>query len=106
VVVHEASGVFGLSASTSNGDTGSEGILRAVRYAAEHPGNYLLVTDSQAIIAKVNGEAANATGNPNIAGIRNVLKKIRESPAPVSFSLRWERRGSSEFMKRVDALYK
>ncbi|MDR2768581.1 MAG: hypothetical protein LBB82_09690 [Treponema sp.] len=104
--VHEASGVFGISASTNNDDTESEGILRAAQYAAEHPGNYILITDSQAIIAKVNGEAVNATRNPNIAGIRNLMKEIRQSPAPVSFSLRWEKRVSNEFMKRVDALCK
>ncbi|MDR1899693.1 MAG: hypothetical protein LBQ55_06785 [Treponema sp.] len=106
VIVHEASGAFGISASTTNDDTESEGIFRAAQYAAGHPENYILVTDSQAMIAKINGSVANATRNPNIAGIRNLLKEINESPAPVSFALRWEKRLSNEFMKRVDALCK
>jgi ribonuclease HI len=106
VIIHEASGVFGIPPSTTNDDTESEGILRAAQYAAGNPGNYILVTDSQAMIAKINGNVANATRNPNINGIRNLLKEINESPAPVSFSLRWEKRISNEFMKRVDALCK
>ena len=103
-IIYEESGVFGISASTSNDDTESEGILRAIRYAKEHPGNYILVTDSKAIIAKVNGNTANATRNPNINGIRKILKEFKESLAPVSFSIKWKRRLSNEFMKRVDSL--
>ncbi|MDR3304368.1 MAG: hypothetical protein LBS86_08170, partial [Treponema sp.] len=45
---HEESGVFGLASSTNNDDTESEGILKAVQYAREHPTNYILITDSQA----------------------------------------------------------
>jgi ribonuclease HI len=103
-IIFEESGVFGISASTSNDDTESEGIFRAVQYAKEHPGNYILVTDSQAIIAKINGNAANATRNPNINGIKKMLKEFSESRAPVSFSIKWEKRLSNEFMKRVDSL--
>jgi ribonuclease HI len=102
--IHEESGGFGLAASTSNDDTESEGIYRALRYAREHPGNYILTTDSRAIIDKVNGNAANVTKNPNIEGIRTILREFRESPAPVSFTLKWEKRVSNPFMKRVDAL--
>jgi len=103
-IIHEESGVFGISASTNNDDTESEGIFRAVKYAKEHPANYILVTDSQAIIAKINGNAANATRNPNINGIKKMLKEFAESPEPVSFSVKWEKRLSNEFMKRVDFL--
>ena len=103
-IIFEESGFFGISASTCNDDTESEGIFRAVQYAKEHPGNYILVTDSQAIIAKINGNAANVTRNPNINGIRAVLKEFKESPEPVSFSIKWEKRLSNEFMKRVDFL--
>ena len=103
-IMYEEAGVFGISASTSNDDTESEGILRAVQYAKEHPGNYILVTDSQAIIAKVNGNTANVTRNPNINGIKKMLKEFAESQAPVSFSIKWEKRLSNEFMKRVDFL--
>jgi ribonuclease HI len=103
-IIFEESGVFGISASTSNDDTESEGIFRAIQYAKEHPGNYILVTDSQAIIAKVNGNAANITRNPNIKGIQTILKEFKESQAPVSFSIKWEKRLSNEFMKRVDFL--
>ena len=103
-IIFEESGVFGISASTSNDDTESEGIFRAIQYAKEHPGNYILVTDSQAIIAKVNGNTANVTRNPNINGIRTILKEFKESMAPVSFSIKWEKRLSNEFMKRADSL--
>ena len=103
-IIFEESGVFGISASTSNDDTESEGIFRAVQYAKEHPGNYILVTDSQAIIAKINGNTANVTRNPNINGIKKILKEFTESQAPVSFSIKWEKRLSNEFMKRVDFL--
>jgi len=103
-IIYEESGVFGISVSTSNDDTESEGIYRAVKYAREHPANYILVTDSQAIIAKINGKAANATRNPNINGIKKMLKEFAESPEPVSFSVKWEKRLSNEFMKRVDFL--
>lgn len=103
-IIFEESGFFGISASTSNDDTESEGIFRAVQYAKEHPGNYILVTDSQAIIAKVNGNMVNVTRNPNINGIRAILKEFKESQAPVSFSIKWEKRLSNEFMKRADFL--
>jgi len=103
-IIHEESGTFGISASTSNDDTESEGIFRALQYAKERPDNYILTTDSQAILAKVNGNAANATRNPNIRGIQTLLKEFKESPLPVSFSLKWEKRISNEFMKRADAL--
>ncbi|MDR2485823.1 MAG: hypothetical protein LBD55_10555, partial [Treponema sp.] len=56
------------------------------------------------IIDKVNGNTANVTKNPNIQGIRTLLKEFRESPLPVSFALPWEKRLSTAFMKRVDAL--
>jgi len=103
-IIFEESGIFGISASTSNDDTESEGIFRAVQYAKEHPGNYILITDSQAIIAKINGNMVNVTRNPNINGIRTILKEFKESQAPVSFSIKWEKRLSNEFMKRVDFL--
>jgi len=103
-IIFEESGFFGISASTSNDDTESEGIFRAVQYAKEHPGNYILVTDSQAMIAKVNGNMVNVTRNPNINGIRAILKEFKESQAPVSFSIKWEKRLSNEFMKRADFL--
>ena len=105
-IIHEESGVFGISASTNNDDTESEGIIRALRYAKDHPGNYILTTDSQAMIAKINGNVANATGNPNIRGIQSLLKEFKESPLPVSFSIKWEKRLSNEFMKRADFLCK
>ena len=103
-IIHEESGTFGIAASTSNDDTESEAIFRALQYAKERPGNYALVTDSQAIIAKVNGNVANATGNPNIRGIQTLLREFNESPLPVSFSIKWEKRLSNEFMKRADFL--
>ena len=105
-VVHEESGTFGIAASTSNDDTESEGVFRAFRYAKDNPDNYILVTDSQAIIDKVNGNVANITGNPNIQGIRTMLREFRESPLPISFAIRWEKRISNPFMKRVDELCK
>jgi len=103
-IIHEESGTFGISASTNNDDTESEGIFRALQYAQAHPDNYILTTDSQAIIAKVNGNVANVTKNPNIRGIQTLLKEFKESPLPVSFSIKWEKRISNEFMKRADAL--
>ena len=103
-IIHEESGVFGLGASTSNDDTESEGIFRAIQYAKEHPANYILTTDAQSIIAKVNGNVANVTRNPNIRGIQTLLKEFKESQLQVSLSIRWEKRLSNEFMKRADAL--
>ncbi|MDR0464947.1 MAG: hypothetical protein LBG94_07530 [Treponema sp.] len=105
-IIHEETGKYGISASTSNDDTESEGILRAVQYAKDHPGNYILTTDSQAIIAKVNGNAANVTRNPNIRGIQTLLNEFKESLLPVSFSIKWEKRLSNEFMSRADSLCK
>ena len=105
-IIHEESGTFGLSVSTINDDTESEGIYRAVLYAKDHPGNYILTTDSQAIIAKVKGNVANASGNPNIRGIQTLLREFRDTPLPVSIAIRWEKRLSNDFMKRVDLLCK
>jgi len=105
-IIHEESGVFGLSASTNNDDTESEGIFRALQYAKNHPDNYILTTDSQAMIAKVNGNMVNVTRNPNIKGIQSLLKEFKESQLPISFSIKWEKRLSNRFMKRVDELCK
>ncbi|MCL2276476.1 MAG: hypothetical protein FWC21_01125 [Treponema sp.] len=103
-IIHEESGVFGLGVSTSNDDTESEGIFRAMQYAKNNPANYFLTTDSQAIIAKVNGNVFNITKNPNIRGIQTLLKEFKESLLPVSVSIKWEKRLSNDFMKRADAL--
>ena len=103
-IIYEESGTFGIGASTSNDDTESEGIFRAMFYAKNHPNNYILTTDSQAIIAKVNGNAVNVTKNPNIPGIQSLLKEFKESHLPISFSIKWEKRLSNEFMKRADSL--
>ena len=103
-IILEESGTFGISASTSNDDTESEGIFRALQYAKTNPDNYILTSDSQAIIAKINGNAVNATRNPNIRGIQALLKEFNDSPWPVSFSIKWEKRLSNEFMIRADAL--
>jgi ribonuclease HI len=103
-IIHEESGTFGISASTSNDDTESEGVFRALQYAKDHPDNYILTTDSQAIIAKVNGNVVNVTKHPNIRGIQTLLKEFKESPLPVSFSIKWEKRISNAFMKRADTL--
>ena len=103
-IIHEESGVFGISASTNNDDTESEAVYRALQYAKKHPDNYILITDSQAIIAKVNGNVANITKNPNIRGIQTLLKEFKESQQPISVSIKWEKRISNCFMKRVDFL--
>ena len=103
-IIHEESGTFGISASTNNDDTESEGIFRALQYAKNHPCNYILFTDSRAIIAKVNGNAVNATKNPNIRGIQTLLNEFKESHMPISVSVKWQKRLSDEFMKRVDFL--
>ena len=103
-IIHEESGIFGISASTNNDDTESEGIFRALQYAKARPDNYILTTDSQAMVAKINGSMINASKNPNIRGIQTMLKEFKESPEPVSFSIRWEKRLSNAFMKRADAL--
>ena len=105
-IIHEESGTFGLSVSTKNDDTESEGIFRALHYARDNPDNYILVTDSQAILAKINGNAANVTKNPNIRGIQTLLKEFKESPLPLSITVKWEKRISNDFMKRVDSLCK
>ena len=103
-IIHEESGKFGIAASTSNDDTESEAIFKALEYAKEHPGNYILVTDSQAILAKVNGNVVNVTKNPNIRGIQSLLNEFKHSQLPVSFTIKWEKRLSNEYMKRADSL--
>ena len=105
-IIYEESGIFGLGVSTNNDDTESEGIFRALQYAKAHPANYILTTDSQAIIAKVNGNVFNVTKNPNIRGIQTILKEFKDSPLPASFAIKWEKRCSNEFMKRADFLCK
>jgi len=104
MIVHEESGIFGIFASTKNDNTESEAILKALNFIKTHPGNYIITTDSQAIIAKVNGTAVNATKNPNIRGIQTLLKEFKESPEPISVTIRWQKRLSNDFMKHVDSL--
>jgi len=73
-------------------------------YAKTHPNNYILTTDSQAIIAKINGNVANVTGNPNIRGIQTLLNEFKNSLLPISISIKWKKRLSNSFMKRVDVM--
>jgi len=66
--------------------------------------NYIIYTDSKSVIDKVTKRVPNATKNPNIAGIRNMLNCYKRSVLPISLEFQHMKRCSNSFMKRVDKL--
>lgn len=95
-----------LHETANNDDTESMAILKACEYAEGVGGNWRIVTDSQAIIDKVMGNCANATRNPNVNGIKNVMDRVNSSPKACSISLMWMRRMSEPEMVEADRLCK
>jgi len=87
----------------------SEAIFMACRIAQieidnSNTGNFVIYTDAQFVIDKILGHVPNATGHPNIKGIQNILKGIKESPLPVSLEIKHLPRCSNEYMKKVHEL--
>lgn len=100
---YEVVSTYGMSVTTTNDDTEGSAILAACEYVKGHPGNWIIITDSKAIIDKIRG-GTNATRNPSINGIKNILKEVNTSPDPISIEIKWQKRLSDEHMKYVDGL--
>jgi ribonuclease HI len=96
--------VYDTGISKKNDDTESEAILHACVYAFANPSNWVVYTDSKAIIDKIERRVANATKNPNINGIRKILDRCKSSPLPVSIEIKWKARCSDQYMRQIDAL--
>jgi ribonuclease HI len=107
-LICEKHGDLGLAQTTSNDFTESEAIFQAVSWArqqaAEKPGNYRLVTDSQSALRKIKGDWKDHTGNKRYKGIQNMLAEFKTSPLPVSLEVRWEKRISNKWMKMADEI--
>jgi ribonuclease HI len=74
----------------------------AIDYIHEHPGNYLLVTDSKSMIDKIQNRCANATKDPTVPYIRRTIDNFRRSPYPISLEISWRKRRSDKWMIEVD----
>jgi len=90
---------------STNDDTESAAILKACESARELGGNWIIVTDSRAILRKIDG-GTNATGQPNVNGIRRILKEVNESNGPDSIQIKWMKRLSTPEMVEADRLCK
>jgi ribonuclease HI len=82
----------------------SAAILEACKHAKKYRGNYRLYTDSKSVINKIGNRVPNATRNPDIAGIQNILRSFRESMRPESLVIEYHRRCSDKFSEHVDSL--
>jgi ribonuclease HI len=80
----------------------SEAIFKALYYCREFKGNYILYTDSRSVLDKIENKVPNATKNPRIAGIQNLIKDIRECHLPSSIALKYFKRRSNKWMQEVD----
>jgi len=92
-----------LNENAKNDDTESLAVLRACEFAEKAGGNWIIVTDSRAVIKKIEG-GTNATRQPNINGIKNILKRVNEKRTPCSIHVRWARRLSEPEMVEADRL--
>jgi ribonuclease HI len=101
---HIEKGTFPGSGSYDVERAESFAILKACEYALNNLGNYTLLTDSRSVLDKIQNRVSNATKNPDIVGIKNLIKKINSNPGPCSLNLKFLRRRSNEFSKIVDDL--
>lgn len=84
----------------------STALLNACQYCKENKGNYIIITDSKTCVEKINKNCANASGQPNIKGIQNILNEFKNSIEPISLSIKFKKRNSNKFMVEVDRLSK
>ena len=82
----------------------SEAIFQALKYCWEYKNNYKLYTDSKSVLDKIENKVPNATKNPNINGIQELIKRIQTSLDPCSVTLYYCKRRSNEWMRKVDDL--
>jgi ribonuclease HI len=80
----------------------SEALYRALVFCKENPDNYRIYTDSRSVLDKIENKVNNATRNPHIKGIQEILVQIKNSPYPCSVSLNWCKRRSNKWMQEVD----
>jgi ribonuclease HI len=79
-----------------------EALRRAAEYTLSHPDNYVIHTDSKSLIDKIQKRVPNATREPSVTRIQRIISDANSSPLPQSIVLKFEKRRSNEFMKRVD----
>ena len=80
----------------------SEAIFKALNYCLNNFDNYQLFTDSRSVLDKIENRVPNATKNPHIKSIQEILKKIKNTPDPCSVSLHYCKRRSSKWMCEID----
>ena len=79
-------------------------VWEALAWCTEHEGNYILCTDSRSMLDKIEGKVPNATKQPMVKAIQNMLDYHKKSPKPISATIKYVKRRSNEFSKRVDDL--
>lgn len=82
----------------------SEAILQALSYCNIFIDNYTIHTDSRSVLDKIENKVPNATANPRIKAIQNLIKLINESPHPQSVTIKYCKRRSNRGMQFVDDL--
>jgi ribonuclease HI len=80
----------------------STAMKEAIDWIKEHPDNYVVITDSKALISKIEKRCANATKDPAVPYIQRTIAEFKNSPLPVSLSFDWKKRRSDKWMCRVD----
>jgi ribonuclease HI len=82
----------------------SEAFYNACQFISNHPNNYVIYSDSRSFIDKIQKRCSNATKNPHVKYIQNLIAQIKGSPLPQSLVIKWKPRRSNKWSKYVDDL--
>jgi ribonuclease HI len=80
----------------------AQAIYEAFLYIKENPGNYVVMSDSQAMIDKIQKKVSNATRHPHVKAIQNMIEEIKYQPAPTSAVLKYHKRRSDKWSCYID----
>jgi ribonuclease HI len=81
-----------------------ESLCKAIDWCLENPSNYEIITDSRAVLDKIEGKVSNATRHPYVKHIQSVITTMNNNPFPMSLVIKWHRRRSNKWMELVDDL--
>jgi ribonuclease HI len=82
----------------------SEALYQACQRISQHVNNYVIYSDSRSFIDKIQKRCSNATKNPHVKYIQELLSQIKGTPLPYSLTIKWKPRRSDRWSKYVDDL--
>jgi ribonuclease HI len=77
-------------------------LKEAVDWIRSNATNVEVITDSKSLIDKIEKKCSNATKDPAVPYIQRTIEEFNRSPLPISISLRWQKRRTDEWQRKVD----